>query len=64
MNPAERRAMFDETRRNASLLCAKAATEPALSDRCMETAHFMLAFPECDAACIEFVRSHEHEATR
>jgi hypothetical protein len=64
MAPENRRAMFDDTRKSAELICAQARAEAGLADRCIETTQFLLAFPECDEACVAFVRLHEREATR
>jgi hypothetical protein len=64
MNPEERRGLYDETRRNAEAICSRAGTEPALRDRCIDSASFLLAFPECDEACQTFARAHGREPTR
>lgn len=64
MSPNDRRALYEQTRRSAAALCTEAATNDSLMDRCIGTARFLLAFPECDADCQAFARAHEHEATR
>jgi len=64
MQPEERRALFDETRRNADALCTQAQTEAALRDRCVDTASFLRVFPECDEACQAFARAHQRGPTR
>jgi hypothetical protein len=37
MAPENRRAMFDDTRKSAELICAQARAEAGLADRCIET---------------------------
>lgn len=64
MDPRARRTMFEEAQRNAEAMCSHAQGEPALSDRCIDAAQFLLAFPECDDACVGFARRHERKATR
>jgi hypothetical protein len=64
MDPVERRALYDETHRNAVALCSQARSEDALRDRCVESASFLLEFPECDEACHAFARAHERGPTR
>lgn len=62
--PEERRELYEESWRNATAICSRAATEHALDDRCVDAAAFLRAFPECDAACQAFTREHERGATR
>lgn len=64
MPPEERRALYEETRRNAVSLCEQAQKEPALVDRCEDAAAFLEAFPECDDACHAFGRAHRPGPTR
>ncbi len=64
MRPEERRALYQETFRNAGALCAQAQREPALLDRCQGSVAFLLAFPECDAECRAFADAHRRGPTR
>jgi hypothetical protein len=64
MRSEERRALYDETRRNADALCTHAQTEDALRDRCVGAASFLRAFPECDEECQAFARAHQRGPTR
>jgi hypothetical protein len=50
----DRRALFEEARRNTEALCSQAKTKPALRGRCVDAAEFLREFPECDAPCQSF----------
>lgn len=64
MRPEDRRALYQETTRNADAVCAQAHAERALRDRCIDAAAFLRLFPECDDACMAFARSHQQGPTR
>lgn len=64
VDPETRREIFTQTMHAARALCAQAERDRALSDRCIESAEFLLEFPECDEACVAFARAHRREATR
>ena len=63
MSPEARRALYEETRRSTELLCSSAAGS-GLLDRCVDSAAFLLAFPECDEQCRAFARAHRRAPTR
>src|SRR5689334_18407429 len=48
MEPASRKALFDETLRHTQALCEHGDDSPEIRERCAESANFLLAFPECD----------------
>lgn len=64
MRAEDRRALYQETTRNADAVCAQAQAEHALRDRCIDAAGFLRLFPECDDACQTFARAHQHGPTR
>jgi hypothetical protein len=64
MDPADRRALYDSTFRNAEALCARAPAQPVFTERCVAQTEFLLRFPECDAACVELARRHRPQPTR
>jgi hypothetical protein len=64
MDPQERRVLYDETRRNAEAICSQSETVRALRDRCVDSASFLLAFPECDEECQVFAHAHQLQPTR
>jgi cytochrome b pre-mRNA-processing protein 3 len=54
MSPADRRALYDTTRPATEALCRQAEIQDALRKRCVSSAAFLLAFPECEASCRDF----------
>lgn len=50
MSPAQREALFQETRDSFDLMCLGDAG-PRLLRRCQKQAEFIQRFPECDEAC-------------
>lgn len=50
LSPAQREALFQETRDSFRLLCL-ADAGPRLPLRCQKQAEFLLRFSECDEAC-------------
>ncbi|NVJ23861.1 MULTISPECIES: hypothetical protein [Myxococcus] len=50
MSPAQREALFQETRDSFHLMCLGDAG-PRLLQRCQKQAEFILRFSECDEAC-------------
>lgn len=64
MRPEERRALYQETLRNAGALCTQAQREPALLDRCESSTAFLAEFPECDAGCRALVDARRRGPTR
>lgn len=51
MDPDLRRELFQRSRAEAEVLCAR----PELSDECRTRVEFLARFPECDAGCRELV---------
>jgi hypothetical protein len=64
MPAAERRMLYQETRRSTETLCADARSDSALEQRCQESAGFLLLFPECDGECQAFARSLVRQPAR
>ena len=60
----DRRALYETTLENAHATCARAETDPAFRARCAGAARFLLDFPECDASCRAFARTHTREPSR
>ena len=60
----QRKVLYDQTLRSTQSLCAQAETDGARVDRCVDSAQFLLAFPECDDACRTFASAHRHGSTR
>ncbi|MCP3166112.1 hypothetical protein [Myxococcus qinghaiensis] len=50
MSPAQREALFEETRDSFHLMCLGDAG-PRLQRRCQKQAEFIMRFSECDEAC-------------
>ena len=63
IDPVARHKLYEESRINSAMWCNYAQREPSLRARCIETAQLLLAFPECDVTCQEFVRSQQHTPT-
>ncbi|MDB4938509.1 MAG: hypothetical protein JWP87_5481 [Labilithrix sp.] len=64
MNPDARRELYVTSQRDAQAICAQAQHERALDDRCVDSATFLLSFPECDQACQAFAEAHQRRPTR
>ncbi len=60
MNPDLRRELFERSRKEAELLCAR----PELGDACRDRVEFLALFPECDASCRELVAQQQRRPTR
>ncbi len=58
MDPAERRAVYENAYGELKRLCGSGPRDDALEDRCRAQIQFVLKFPECDAACQEIARAH------
>jgi len=65
---AQRQLLYQQTIDTLERSCPVAVPEARLNDaltaHCQEQAHFLLGFPECDARCVQLVRSHLPPATR
>ncbi|HSZ82077.1 MAG TPA: hypothetical protein VLA14_07345 [Polyangia bacterium] len=58
LSPVERAAIFRRAHDDLVRTCGLPdATEGALRDHCVETARFVLLFPECGDACIDAARA-------
>jgi hypothetical protein len=64
MPPDQRAALFEQTRVTTTALCDRAAVDGALRDRCIASAEFMSAFPECDDACQTYVKQFTAQPAR
>jgi hypothetical protein len=64
MDPAERRAVYEQAFGELQRLCGGGPREDALEKRCSEQIAFVLKFPECDARCQELARSHAPRPTK
>ncbi len=64
MDPADRRAFYDTTERNAEAVCRRADADEAFRSRCEDAVSFSLKFPECDATCQALALRWGHEASR
>jgi len=64
MRPEARRELYEETRRSTEMLCSPSTGGPGLLDRCVDSAAFLLSFPECDEQCRAFARAHQRAPTR
>lgn len=64
MEPAERRAVYEQSFGELQILCGTAPRGDALEKRCLEQVLFILKFPECDARCDEIARSHMPRPTK
>jgi hypothetical protein len=52
LSPAQRAALFQETRDSIRLMClGDAGVKKGLQARCAQQADFLNRFPECDEAC-------------
>jgi cytochrome b pre-mRNA-processing protein 3 len=56
LDPQTREALFRETWQSFQLLCGQ-DTDPALSSRCSDQAHFLRDFPECQGDCRQRIDS-------
>ena len=59
----ERTVMFERVRSAAEAVCDPRAAH-RLRERCESFAGFLLEFPECDEACVGFVRSVSSQPAR
>jgi hypothetical protein len=59
-----RRELYDETRRYAEAVCARARTEAELAHRCTEARSFLASFPECDESCHALGHRHRRGLSR
>ncbi|QSQ21252.1 hypothetical protein JY651_39670 [Pyxidicoccus parkwayensis] len=67
MSPAQREALFQETRDSIRLMCMSDAgvkKKAAFAERCARQADFLNRFPECDAACKQEIAPFLPEPTR
>jgi hypothetical protein len=68
MSPAQRAALFQETRDSIRLMCLSDAgvksVKKGLQARCAQQADFLNRFPECDAACKQEIEPFLPAATR
>jgi cytochrome b pre-mRNA-processing protein 3 len=65
LSPAQRAALFQETRDSIRLMClSDAGVKKAFKGRCAQQADFLARFPECDAACQQEIAPFIPEATR
>lgn len=64
LSPAQRAALFQETRDDLRLLCmSDAGLKKSARGRCAKQADFLVRFPECDEACRREVQSFLPVAT-
>ena len=54
----ERAAVFPRELESFRALCGRGPRHDALEPQCRARAEFILAFPECDAACQALAKSH------
>jgi hypothetical protein len=64
MDPAERRAVYEQAFGELQRLCGSGPRDDALEKRCVEQIQFVSQFPECDAPCQEIARSHTPRPTK
>lgn len=65
MSPAQRAALFQETRDSIRLMCeSDAGVKKSFQARCARQADFLNRFPECDAACKREIEPFLPEASR
>ncbi|MCY1017974.1 hypothetical protein [Pyxidicoccus sp. MSG2] len=65
MSPAQRAALFQETRDSIRLMClSDAGVKKAFQGRCAKQADFLVRFPECDEACKQEVAPMLPQPTR
>lgn len=58
MDPAERRAVYENAYGELVRLCGGGPRDDALEARCQEQVRFVTQFPECDARCQEIAARH------
>jgi hypothetical protein len=64
LDPAQRRAVYDQAFGELQRLCGAGPRDDALERRCTAQVAFILQFPECDARCQEIARSHMPRPTK
>jgi hypothetical protein len=64
MDPAQRRAVYDQAFGELQRLCGVNPRGDVLEQRCRDQGLFILQFPECDARCQEIARSHLPRPTK
>jgi hypothetical protein len=64
MEPAQRRAVYEQAFGEVQRLCGAGPRGDALEKRCQEQIQFVLQFPECDVSCQELARSHTTRPTK
>jgi hypothetical protein len=64
LDPAQRRAVYEQAFGEFQRLCGAGPRDDALEKRCTEQVAFILQFPECDALCQEIARLHAPRPTK
>jgi hypothetical protein len=64
MDPAARRAVYEQAYGELQRLCGAGPRDDALEKRCADQSQFVLQFPECDASCQELARRHMPHPTK
>jgi hypothetical protein len=64
MAPDERAVLYRETRASTESLCKRAEVDSTFRTRCLDSAQFLLVFPECDDACHAFARQFTAQPSR
>jgi hypothetical protein len=64
MDPAQRRAVYEQAFGEFERLCGAGPRDDALERRCAEQVTFLLQFPECEARCQGIARSHTPRPTK
>jgi hypothetical protein len=64
LEPAQRRAVYEQAFGELQRLCGSGPRDDALERRCTEQIAYVLKFPECDGRCQEIARSHNPRPTK
>jgi hypothetical protein len=64
LDPAQRRAVYEQAFGEFQRLCGAGPRDDALEKRCVAQVEFILQFPECDARCQEIARLHAPRPTK
>lgn len=60
----DRRALYQRTLRTLTASCEPSKQPPGLERFCGEQAAFIVQFPECDQACLQLAKLHQHRPTK